>query len=332
MSDWIARINRYRHAAEGAGAAAAAAYQGAGVLYNQWRQPLPAPRDWHQMRYGRGYYGRPNRRQTANTPVWKGGDGGGPGAAPGGNPAGHSSQSKHFASANMGYSTKAYKRRRTYHKRRPSRAIRFARTRNNSRVVVAKKVKFDCFDIDDGPTVVKGILTWRLQDFPDFTPYQSLYEEFRIAKVVVTFRWDKVGASIANAEEGEPATTYEMGAMFPFYYWADDNDVVAPTLQEDALTAENVRIGQCFDGQQHTISMAPKWQSVAAVSGGNLTNTYGPMKSGWVSCANSSAMIWGGVKWFIDKSSITPGDGFHHMGHMYCHQKIYVQFRGQKNA
>lgn len=131
---------------------------------------------------------------------------------------------------------------------------------------------------------------WNLESLVGYQAYTSLYDQFRIVKIKITFWWPmRPCMSIGNV------TTPAAYAMCPPQVWAfpDYDDEVVPTSTESVLTRQGLKVMRGWD-KPRKMTIRPK---VAMQLYNTATSTaYGHINQDiWVDC-QSPGTPWYGLK------------------------------------
>ena len=124
--------------------------------------------------------------------------------------------------------------------------------------------------------------TFRLSNIPGYTEFTSLYDQFKICGIKVTFR-------PPVTQRSSLATVDNPNANVRFFSAIDYNDSTAPTSSDDVRQYENCKVTSFH--QQH----------VRYIPEPKFVNTSGQTVSDWLS-TNNPTTIWYGLKVWVDPS------------------------------
>ncbi len=149
--------------------------------------------------------------------------------------------------------------------------------------------------LDDRITVLNstnsfGVDTFELADIPQYADYIKLYEEYRIDKIVYSFK------SLNNTSQHN-ATTGAITTLGMIHTNVDYNDAVAPTSIQNMMNDPSYRGSR--SSRNHSRTIIPKWQNVV---GGSVQ---GQSKTGFLNCFNQdgvtvSTVSHYGLKWCFE--------------------------------
>ena len=180
--------------------------------------------------------------------------------------------------------------RSIFRKKRPAkkRAKVMKRGRTNVRngLVHVKKTI-----IDPRITVTNGVTsfgsdTFELTDIPQYLSYVALYEEYRIDKIVYSFK------SLSNMATGPAVVAANsFTSLGMIHSIIDINDSLAPVAIQDMMNDSTYKGTR--SSRNHTRTFVPKWLNV--VGGGSASQA----KSGWLNTASANVSHYS-IKWAFE--------------------------------
>lgn len=186
----------------------------------------------------------------------------------------------------------AYRRRTTRRKstmrRRPRRILRRSlynrRVKTNPRVHHFKRTVI-LTGINTAITTTFGVQSFSLNQLPDFTEFQNLYDQFRINKVV----W-KLVPNVNSAESGAAQKLPQVHSV------CDYNDSTAPTTLDELIQYNNYRM--TMGSRIHNRKLTPAFLDNVYVT--TATQRAGnPNYKQWLSTSNSTDVPHHGIKYAI---------------------------------
>lgn len=189
------------------------------------------------------------------------------------------------------------KRKRTFRKSRPGRALATTKVLNTTRYY--DLTGSTAFTHGDALTVGAGFLChttsatfpnvnygsfgafFRASDLPDIAEYQNMFEQYRINKVTVKIIPMATEASSAAAASG----TATQSAVF-FHWCLDYDDAARPTASLAGINALRQRTGYKLrniysgNGKPITVTFTPK--VLEDVYRSSISTGYKPVKGGWI--------------------------------------------------
>lgn len=154
--------------------------------------------------------------------------------------------------------------------RRRKTAPRRRRVAKQTGVLTIKKTVIDDRITVPGNSTVFGSDTFELADIPQYADYIKLYEEYRIDKIVYSFK------SLNNVAPGGSMVATQFYSLGMIHTNLDMNDSVAPTSIQNMMNDPSYRGTR--SSRNHTRTIIPKFQNVV---GGNIQ---GQSKSGFLNC------------------------------------------------
>lgn len=190
----------------------------------------------------------------------------------------------------MGIFRRAYRAVRSVFRRKRRAPKRRAVTRKRRAVrqtgalTVKKTVALDVINAV-GNVTSYGSTSFEINDLPQYSTYFSLYEEYRIDKIVYKFN------SLNNMATNGPSIGYATLGMI--HTNIDYNDNVPPTSIQDMMNDPSYRATR--SNRVHTRIFKPKWlDDVGGVVGVQ-------QKTGWLKTASTTQSIpHYGLKWAME--------------------------------
>lgn len=162
------------------------------------------------------------------------------------------------------------------------------KTRPTGHLTVKKVVLDDRLTMMSGTTTY-GSDTFELADFPQYASYVALYEEYKIDKIIYSFK------SLNNVNNGSliAAGTY-VNTLGMIHTVVDHNDSVVPTSIQNMMNDSSYRGTRT--SRNHTRTFKPTFMNSI---GGTVA---GQQKSGWLTCYNADGVTLStvshyGLKW-----------------------------------
>ena len=173
------------------------------------------------------------------------------------------------------YTTRKYKTKKKYTKRKVSLALQqhqFCERAHGGDIAIGNEA---------GATpAVQYSRTFKFRDLPQCLSYSTIFEQYRIDKVVATFRYK--GISTPAHLSGGPAWVNEMNPMI--YFKVDHNDINANTLATMKLSTRTHTHMFTNNEPEFSISFKPAAQvlTLSGATGGALTTTNTPEWGKWL--------------------------------------------------
>jgi len=160
--------------------------------------------------------------------------------------------------------------------RAPKRRKRFA-GKQTGMLTVKKTVIDDRIIVNSGTTQF-GSDTFELADLPQYGDYINLYEEFRIDKIVYSFK------ALVNQSLGTPVVgSLYVATLGMVHTNVDHNDATAPTSIQSMMNDPTYR--GTSSNRHHTRVIKPRWLNTI---GGAFQ---GQSKTGWLNCQDPSGNV-----------------------------------------
>lgn len=182
--------------------------------------------------------------------------------------------------------------RRIYRRKRPLIRRRRKIYRRRPRMMTKSKLGIHHFKrtviltgINTAITTTFGVQNFSLNQLPDFTEFQNLYDQFRINKVV----W-KLVPNVNSAESGAAQKLPQVHSV------CDYNDSTAPTTLDELVQYNNYRM--TMGSRIHNRKLTPAFLDNVYVTG--ATQRAGnPNYKQWLSTSNSTDVPHHGIKYAI---------------------------------
>ena len=186
--------------------------------------------------------------------------------------------------------------------------------------LTVKKTVIDPRIIVNNATTSFGVDTFELADLPQYQAYIALYEEYRIDKIVYSFK------SLNNIATGV-ATTAGVTAFTSLgmiHSRVDTNDAVAPTSIQDMMNDTTYRGSR--SSKNHTRVIYPMFLNDV---GGNTADQ---SKRGWLNCYNADGVTISSVSHYAMKWAFEGGIGIANQPSFVVEPIVtyYVSFRNPK--
>lgn len=168
--------------------------------------------------------------------------------------------------------------KKVFSRKRKSAKKRYTRKMKADKPFMVKKtVLLDKVDLKSNSTVF-GSTTFEFTDLPQYANYAALYEEFKIVKVVVSFK------SMANNEPNFiNSGTVTTGIIHTI---VDTNDDTAPSTIQSMMNDPTYRCTR-LTKWSHTRVIYPKFLSqVGGAVAGGAGSVSSRQGSGWLKCIN----------------------------------------------
>ena len=138
-----------------------------------------------------------------------------------------------------------------------------------------------------------GSDTFELGDIPQYSSFIALYEEFRIDKIVYSF---KALNNVATTGITTPSSNY-FQSLGMIHTVIDTNDNNVPGSIQDMMNDQTYKGSR--SSRNHTRVIRPKFLNVVGASG-NATQ----QKSGWLTCTTVGGVLNAtshyGIKWCLE--------------------------------
>lgn len=166
-----------------------------------------------------------------------------------------------------------------------------------------------------------GVMSFRLDELPNYTEFTSLYKWFKISAVKVLF----IPASNINLADNANVNLLNQTSLQNRIFTAFDYDnLTTPSSMNDLRQYQNMRWSP--NNRIHKRFIYPK--TIAVVDeDANLASAVGfsqNMKQPWISTA-SHACKWLGIKYAIHHANLTAGTDLY-----VVEAKYYLAFKGRK--
>lgn len=140
-------------------------------------------------------------------------------------------------------------------------------------------------DIPTATVTSYGAVFFRLNQLPDFTEFQNLYDQFRINKVV----W-KLVPNVNSAESGAAQKLPQVHSV------CDYNDSTAPTTLDELVQYNNYRM--TMGSRIHNRKLTPAFLDNVYVTSA-IQRPGNPNYKQWLSTSNSTDVPHHGIKYAI---------------------------------
>jgi len=158
---------------------------------------------------------------------------------------------------------------------------------------------------------------WQLDQIADYTAYTSIFDQYRIVGVEVTFR--------RRSNMTDEADTSQTAQYAKFA--EDHDDGAAPSSMDTLNGYANVKTWNLLDTPVFKMFIRPS--TTGAIFAGGVLSGYNIQKRGysspWVDC-QSADVQWYGLKWGHPVQTGVTGNTYT----VDFSYKVYLQFRGQR--
>lgn len=187
-----------------------------------------------------------------------------------------------------------FKRKRTY-KRRYVRKARVPRNLGNKAFTFKRKF---INTISPALNTTYGCQTFTISQLPNYTDFTSLFDRFRILKVVTKI-YLRTGPDAQNLNNGN-------NSWYPKFYWYRDvDDTSINTSINSMLERNNVKVTVFDPKKPLTVTCVPN--TLVRVYESATTSSYSPEYKKWIDCDNINTPLFG-WKWAIDNIPSTVGN------------------------
>ena len=216
----------------------------------------------------------------------------------------------------MGIFRRAYRAVRSVFRRKrkaPKRVVRRRRAFRGVRsgLVNVKKTIIDPRLVVTGNVTNFSSDTFELVDLPQYLSYTALYEEYRINKIVYSFKALN-NMALPSQLAGNVST---LGMI---HTTIDYNDSVAPTSIQNMMNDSSYK--GTLSNRSHTRTFVPKWLNVVA---GGVPNQ---SKTGWLNCDNVNVSHYA-IKWAFEGGTTSGAPPSFYVEPIITY---YVSFRNPK--
>lgn len=171
----------------------------------------------------------------------------------------------------------------------------------------------DAILLNNATGTTYGARAWQLDEMAGFNELTSLYDQYKITKIVAYFMWSPKSLGLGVNQFPSGAGVYSP----VLYYKRDYDDDTAPTSQSTFLESNQTRMVRLMPNK--TVRVVIKPAVLNMVYQGPASTAYAPKWNVRLDCANDDVPHYG-LKWFADYLAIADVN----LGQIDVRYKAYI--------